>query len=184
MPSPLSVHFAAGAAGSWLIERIVPVTGASLDAAERLAVMEGADAVAPAGTAWVLRGTTSNTRYSMRAEVQMMTARQEGLARPASSRAVLIPIRKSETWWALAQDERRAIFEEQSRHIGIGMDYLPAVARRLHHSREFGEPFDFLTWFEFAPEDEAAFDAMLVRLRATPEWGFVDREVEVRLRRP
>lgn len=31
-------------------------------------------------------------------------------------------------WWALAQDERRAIFGEQSRHIGIGLKYLPAVA--------------------------------------------------------
>ena len=73
--------------------------------------------------------------------------------------------------------------EEQSRHIGIGLEYLPAVSRRLHHSRELGEPFDFPTWFEFAPADEPAFDAMLVRLRATAEWGFVEREVEVRVRR-
>jgi hypothetical protein len=32
---------------------------------------------------------------------------------------------KTAAWWDLAQDERRAIFEEQSRHIGIGMEYLP-----------------------------------------------------------
>jgi hypothetical protein len=62
------------------------------------------------------------------------------------------------------------------------MEYLPAVARRLHHSRELGEPFDFLTWFEYAPEHEAQFDAMLARLRATVEWRYVDREVELRLR--
>ena len=80
-----------------------------------------------------------------------LVARQEMLHRPQATRAALIPIRKTAAWWDLAQDERRAIFEEQSRHIGIGMEYLPAVARRLHHSRELGEPFDFLTWFEYAP---------------------------------
>jgi len=72
--------------------------------------------------------------------------------RTYATRAALIPIRKSEAWWALAQDERRAIFEEQSKHIAIGMEYLPPVARRLHHCRELGEAFDFLTWFEYAPE--------------------------------
>jgi len=48
----------------------------------------------------------------------------------------------------LTQDERREIFEERSRHIATGLEYLPAVARRLHHSRDLGGPFDFLTWFE------------------------------------
>ncbi len=55
------------------------------------------------------------------------------------------PIRKSEAWWSLPQDERRANFEERSRHIATGLKYLPAVARRLLHSRDLGEPFDFLT---------------------------------------
>jgi len=80
-----------------------------------------------------------------------------------------------------AQDERRAVLEEQSRHIGIGLEYLPAVARRLHSRDLGGEPFDFLTRFEYAPEDGAAFDALLRRLRATAEWRFIDREVDVRL---
>ena len=88
---------------------------------------------------------------------------------------------KSEAWWALAQDERRAIFEESSRHIAIGLEYLPAVARRLHHSRELGEPFDFLTWFEYAPHDTDAFEELVRRLRATEEWRYVEREVDVRL---
>ena len=183
MPPPLPVLFAAGDAGPWQVERIVAIAGPDLSPAPRLAVLEGADAAPPPGVAWALRGTTSNARYSMRAELGAMAARQEGLGRPAATRAALIPIRKSAAWWDLAQDERRAIFEEQSRHIGIGMDYLPGVARRLHHCRELGEPFDFLTWFEFAPEEEAAFDTMLARLRATAEWRFVDHEVEVRLRR-
>ncbi len=95
--------------------------------------------------------------------------------------AALIPIRKTAKWWDLAQDERRAIFEEQSRHIGIGLEYLPAVARRLHHSRELGEPFDFLTWFEYAPEHADAFEDMVGELRRTPEWQYVDREIDIRL---
>jgi hypothetical protein len=83
----------------------------------------------------------------------------------------------------LAQDERRAIFEEQSRHIAIGMEYLPPVARRLHHCRELGEPFDVLTWFEYAPEHATDFENLVRRLRETREWSFVDREVDIRLSR-
>lgn len=63
------------------------------------------------------------------------------------------------------------------------MDYLPAVSRRLHHSREIGEPFDFLTWFEYAPEHASLFEEMVDRLRATEEWSYVDREVDIRLSR-
>ena len=95
--------------------------------------------------------------------------------------AALIPIRKSDAWWALAQDERRAVMEDQSRHIRMGMKYLPAVARKLHHCRDLGEPFDFLTWFEYAPEDASAFEELVGLLRGTPEWKYVDREVDIRL---
>ena len=98
--------------------------------------------------------------------------------RPDSRRATLIPIRKDAAWWALAQDERPAILEEGSRHIAIGMDDLPAIARRLHHSREPGEHLDFLAWFEDAPEREPTFDEMLRRLRAQCEWNFVEHEGE------
>src|SRR5215471_12400037 len=61
--------------------------------------------------------------------------------------------------------------------------YLPAVARRLHHSRELGEPFDFLTWFEYAPEHADAFEEMVRRLRSTAEWRYVEREVDIRASR-
>ena len=83
----------------------------------------------------------------------------------------------------LSQDERRSIFEDLSRHIAIGMEYLPAVARQLYHSRDLNEPFDFLTWFEFAPKDAPAFGELVERLRATREWTYVDREVDIRLTR-
>jgi chlorite dismutase len=113
----------------------------------------------------------------------VLAAKQQGLARPRATRAALIPIRKSAQWWDLTQDERRAVFEEQSRHIGIGLDYLPEIARRLHHCRELAEPFDFLTWFEYAPEDADRFEELVARLRATPEWRYVEREVDIRLSR-
>jgi chlorite dismutase len=95
----------------------------------------------------------------------------------------LIPIRKSAEWWSLSQDERRRVFEEQSAHVATGLRFLPAVARRLHHCRDLGpdEPFDFLTWFEYAPGDAAAFDDLVAQLRASPEWRFVTREVDIRL---
>ena len=56
-------------------------------------------------------------------------------------------------------------FEERSHHIAIGLEYLPAVARRLYHSRELAEPFDVLTWFEHAPEQADYFE----RWRPRPE---------------
>ena len=181
MSPPLPIVVTAGETGPWQITSIRALAGEGLAPARRLVVEEGQTAAAPG--AWRLRGVTSHLRYTAEAERDRLASVQEGLGRPAALRAALIPIRKSEAWWALAQDARRAILEEKSRHIAIGLDYLPAVARRLIHSRDLGEPFDFLTWFEFAPEHESAFDTLLARLRATEEWRYVEREVEIRLAR-
>jgi Chlorite dismutase len=179
--APLLVSFAAGGVGAWRVERITPVIGESLAEADRLNVTEGHTSLDRQPATWTLRGSISNTRYTTRNEVEQLVARQEGLGRPSATRAALIPIRKTEAWWMMAQDERKAIFEEQSRHIAIGLRYLPGIARRLHHARELGETFDFLTWFEYAPEDSAAFEELVQSLRATPEWRFVEREVDIRL---
>ncbi len=183
MPPPVLVTFSAGASGPWRIESIVRVAGEGLPPAERLSVGEAVASSPGLTIRWALRGTTSNLRYSHRGEAASLLAVQEGLGRPEARCAALIPIRKTERWWALAQDERRMIFEETSRHIRIGLDYLPAVARRLHHGRDLGEPFDFLTWFEYGPEHAASFEEMVRRLRETEEWRYVEREVDVRLTR-
>jgi hypothetical protein len=187
-PQQLSHDFVAGLSGQWRIERIEPVIGVGLVSANRLDMVVGGQRalVASPGVVWTLSGVTSNTRYATRAEVDTLRATQAGLGRPQATRAALIPIRKSPAWWSLAQDERRAIFEEQSRHTATGLEYLPGIARRLIHCRDQlsgGQPFDFLTWFEYAPEHASAFEDLVKRLRDSQEWTFVDREVDVRLSR-
>jgi chlorite dismutase len=174
--------FVGGSAGAWTITRVITVRGDDLPAAARLDVATGAPAPGEA-EAWVLRGVVSNERYVTRAEKTALVGIQETIGRPHAVRAALIPIKKSAAWWAMAQDERRAIFEERSAHIAIGLEYLPAVARRLHHCRDLGEPFDFLTWFDYGAEDEGRFDELLARLRETEEWKYVEREVDVRVER-
>jgi chlorite dismutase len=158
--------------------------GEGLPPVARLAVSNGDAALEPARL-FCLRGVVSNDRYLTRAEKAELTAVQQLLGRPESTRGALIPIKKSQAWWDLTQDERRAIFEERSAHIQIGKRALPNVARRLHHCRDLGsaEPFDFLTWFDFSADDEPRFDELLVALRETEEWRYVEREVELRVRR-
>jgi len=77
------------------------------------------------------------------------------------------------------------IFEERSGHVKTGLKYLPAIARRLHHCRDLSEnePFDFLTWFEYAPSDSRAFEELVAELRGSEEWKYVEREVDIRLLR-
>ena len=164
---PLPVVFVAGGTGEWRIERIAAVRGAGLSPAARLSRVEG-KRPAPSGE-WALRGTTSNEKYTNRAEKEALRAIQPPLGRDGSTRAALIPVRKSAAWWDLAQDERRHILEERSRHISIGLRYLPAVARRLYHCRELGEPFDFLTWVEYAPADAERFEELVGELRRSAE---------------
>jgi chlorite dismutase len=182
--SPLLVSFIGGDAGVWSIERIAPVKGAPLAATPRLAVLEGTEAeTSPATAAWMLRGRTAADHYVRPLERKALDMVSSKLGRPEATAAALIPIRKSPAWWLLPDEERRAIFEERSHHIARSLAYLPRIARRLHHSHDLAEPFDFLTWFEYAPSDEPAFDELVGMLRTTEEWTYVEREVDVRLRR-
>jgi chlorite dismutase len=178
---PLLVSFVAGSQGAWRIERIDAVVGESLPKADRLEVVESPTINLSVKPAWMLRGVTSNLRYTNRAEADSLRQKQPPLNRPQATCAALIPIRKTAAWWNLAQDERRRILEEDSHHIAIGLEYLPAIARRLHHSRELQEPFDFLAWLEYAPEHSVAFEELVLRLRNTKEWEYVDREIDIRL---
>ncbi len=175
--------FVGGEIGPWRVVEIKTVVGEALADVKRLNVVNGAVPPVSDGIKWLLRGVTSNERYVTRPEKSQLVAKQPGLGRRESTCAALIPIRKTATWWSLAQDERRRIFEESSNHVRTGLKYLPAIARRLHHCRDLGdnEPFDFLTWFEYALSDSAAFDELVAELRASEEWRYVDREIDIRV---
>ena len=130
-----------------------------------------------------LYGVATNDRYTTRVEKAELIRKQAPIGRPEATRSALILLRKRAEWWALTQDDRRRILEEDSHHIAIGLRYLPAVARRLLHCRDLEDeaPFDFIGFLDFAPESEAPFDDMLGQLRATKEWSYMDREIDIRL---
>ncbi len=157
------------------------VIGPALPGVDRIAVGEDQTRPVPPGSAWLLRGVTSYERYVQRRERSALVERQPPLGRPEATCAALIAIRKSAGWWELSQDERRTIFEERSHHITTGLEYLPAIARRLHHSHDLDEPFDFLTWFEYAPPSAGLFQELVDKLRKTEEWAYVEREIDIRL---
>ena len=159
--------FVGADSGTWRVTSMHTLCGAGLDPVPYVSASahEADRGVLVAG--WRLSGLKSNVRYATRHELGALQARQEPLNRPTAKRAALIPIKKTPAWWELAQDERRAIFEELSHHTAVGLEYLPAIARQLYHSRDLNEPFDFLTWFEYAPEHEGAFNTLLSRLRAS-----------------
>jgi hypothetical protein len=173
--------FIGGSSGRWRVTSIQSVRGDGLAAVSHVDVRTVGEAPTCSSAAWRIEGQISNLRYATRTEVTALRSKQESLGRAHARVAAMIPIKKAASWWELAQDERRAVFEDTSRHTAIGMRYLPAVARQLYHSRDLGEPFDFVTWFEFGRDDKQAFDDLVGLLRATPEWEFVEREVEIRL---
>ncbi|HMO38767.1 MAG TPA: chlorite dismutase family protein [Saprospiraceae bacterium] len=172
--------FIGDASGEWQVTFMQSIIGAPLEAVTHLQILPSTP-VKIKGGIWLLKGFTSNVRYAQKDEIHRLRIIQADLGRPEATCAALIPIRKSAEWWSLAQDERRRIFEEQSRHTENGLRYLPAIARRLYHCRDIGEPFDFLTWFEYAPEYASAFEELVAFMRQTEEWVYVEREVDIRL---
>jgi len=183
-PMPLHItRFVGGNSGAWHVERLETVVGPPLGRVERVGISDDRAEPSTVGVRWVLRGVASYERYVTRRERAELDARQPALARPEATCAALIPVAKSAAWWTLPHDERRAIFEERSAHIATGLRYLPAVARQLYQCRDLSEPFDFLTWFEYAPTDALRFEELVSVLRGSEEWRYVEREVDIRLRR-
>jgi len=177
--------FLGGENGTWSVVSHRTLSGDPIAPVACVEMVQGLIADLPPGAVWSLHGVTTNDRYTHAAEKAELIKRQAPIGRPSSTRSALILLRKTAEWWALPQDERRDVLEEQSHHIAIGLRYLPAIARRLLHCRDMGiaEPFDFIGFLDFAPTEEAAFDDMLRELRATREWAFMDREIDIRLTR-
>jgi chlorite dismutase len=183
---PMFTIFRGGRSGAWRVTRFAAVRGASLAPTPALSVVHSlsiALPIMPSPTSWRLAGVASHLRYTERPEKEQLVAVQAEIGRPEATYAALIPIKKSAAWWELTQEERRQIFEDRSHHIAASLKYLPAVARQLYHCRDLGEPFDFLTWFEYAPADADTFEELVRTLRATEEWRYVEREVDIRMER-
>src|SRR5688572_29123276 len=99
-PVPRLFSIVGGSSGTWRVEQTRPVVGESLPATALSVVAAGAgDAASDVDAVWRLRGIVSNERYVERAEKEALVAKQEGLGRPACTRAALIPIRKNAAWW-------------------------------------------------------------------------------------
>lgn len=179
MTSVKGIRITGGTTGQWRVLRQTVIYGAALPTVTRLHVRGLEEPAVP--SLWELSGVISNVRYVEAAERNLLLAKQEGLGRSDCNCAALLPIKKTAAWWALSQDERRQIFEDKSQHIAANMKYLPAIARQLYHSRDLGEEFDFLTWFEYRSEYQSLFDEMIQAFRETEEWKFVERESDFRL---
>ena len=180
-PMEALYNYLGGTTGSWRVTEAATRSGQPIKPVSHIEIVNGPLERLPLGTSWLLRGVVSNTRYVSREERDALQSKQPVLNRTHATCAALIPIKKSAAWWSLAQDERRDILETRSRHIATGMNYLPAIARRLMHGRDLGEQFDFVTWFEYAPRDSAVFDDLLAALRGTEEWKYIEREIDIRL---
>ncbi len=149
--------------------------------ARTLARIESEARIAPARGN--LGGLTGHVLYTDEEPRRTLGAASASESGPS---AVLIPIRKSAQWWAMAQDERSRCFHgkgETKGHYAIGLDYAPKIFRRLYHARYLpGAEWDFLTYFEFPSESADIFRKLLGELRdpqLNPEWAFVERELEV-----
>ncbi len=170
-----------GTTGPWRITKAVTHCGLPLKNATHVEITSGQNHRVPAGTAWVLSGVVRNSRYVTREERIPLESNQPSFSNEDATCAALIPIRKSMTWWNLGRNERREIREAGSESLTTVMKFLPAIARKLRPGRAWGEKFDSVTWFEYAPQDASIFDAMVDVLRSSEEWRYVEREIDIRL---
>ena len=167
---------------------VIPVCGRSsirIEPGTVLTRMEAPVSIADFEYEVKFKGNVRHLQYTpsgLRSELQKKSAGP--LPGGENTLAVLIPIRKSEAWWSLSQDERQKHFEKNHsrNHAAVGLDYADRIYRKLYHARysEVRPPleYDFLTYFEF----RGVFENLLKELRdrtQNPEWQFVDFELEV-----
>ncbi|SRR5260221_1869774 len=154
-------NFIGSDVGKWKVIDTTTIKGKPLPEVMHVEMIQSGETAFNRKATWSLRGVSSNLRYTEKLEQKELASVQQELGRPDATLAALIPIRKTKEWLLLAQDERRKIFEHQSHHIQTGLRYLPPIARKLFHCHDLGEPFDFLTWFEFSSVHEKDFDELV-----------------------
>ena len=168
--------------GEYSIASQVTITGLSLPRTNYLSISTVENNIPQEINfdSWVIDGIKSNLRYTTQKEkIELESSTGSNFSRSYIS--CMIPIKKSDAWWNLAQDERREIIEEQSKHFSIGLKYMQAIERTLYHSKDLNQAFDFVTWFNFYPENESLFNELVHALRESLEWTFVTREIDFRM---
>jgi len=83
--------------------------------------------------------------------------------------AVVIPIRKSADWWALAQETRAAMMKE---HTEAALPYQKTVKRKLYHSTGLDD-MDFITYFETSKLED--FHSLILALEKVKEFQYTRR---------
>ena len=129
------VDFIGGYKGVWKVLSMEAISGHSLENVPYIDILQSSVPKENNGVQ-TLTGFTSNVRYAEKAERDKLNAIQADLGRQKATCAALIPIRKNEIWWAMAQDERRKIFETKSHHTEKRLKYLPAITHKLYHCRD------------------------------------------------
>jgi hypothetical protein len=143
----------------------------------------------PAVTVVVLRGVVRPPSYTGAAMHNFayahQIAQQPG---PVMPNAFLIPMKKTEAWWAKDWMERHTYFlpryDEGGRMVGQGHALasaagIPCLMRRTYKNLTVPAPddtYDFLTYFECADVDVPTFRQVCGALRdvsKNPEWTFV-----------
>lgn len=137
----------------------------------------------------VLRGVVRPTIYTGNAMHDFAYAHQavqhSGTSMP---HAFLIPMNKTDAWWAKDWMERHTYFlpryDDEGRivHEGHALAAAAGIAclmRRTYKSEQQPAPagaYDFMTYFECGSADVPTFEAVLTALRdveRNPEWKFV-----------
>jgi Chlorite dismutase len=193
-----SLQGVSGAAGqhqtSYRVEKVVSVRGepgvkiAPDSVIVRLDVASRLHGTAGAKPALLFQGVPQHLEYTTQVQRDELNRRSRAELPPSKDTvAVVIPIRKSAAWWALALDQRHAHFQKMDGKVGhtaIGAGYVDRIYRKLYHSRYSVETtdYDFITYFEFQRVHATDFTDLLAKLRdpqLNPEWNFVDREYEI-----
>ncbi|MBK0369712.1 chlorite dismutase family protein [Flavobacterium agrisoli] len=181
MTNETLTRFIGGDTGVWKVLSQSTLKGERLEQVNRIVIEPCNKSLPIVESRWIVSGIGSNLRYTNRNEKIILDETPAVLGKPEATYAAFIPIQKVAEWWLLTQAERRKILEEQSQHIGYSVPFLKSISRKLYHARDLGEPFDFLTWFEFKPNESNRFDDLVGYLRTTEEWQYVSREIDFRL---
>jgi hypothetical protein len=150
---------------------------------------EAARLLDPLARSRVLRGVVRPKNYTGAAMHNFAYARavvqQPGTVMP---NAFLVPLSKSAAWWAKDWMERHTYFlpryDDQGRmtsegHALAAAAGIPCLLRRTYRNEREPAPdaaYDFVTYFECADADIAAFHQVCANLRdvrKNPEWRFV-----------